>query len=148
LTCDQRQLSVIEFSKSKTFANLKTAFAGEAQANRRYLYFAKTADDEGQFEVSGILRATAEIETAHAMQWFEFMRQTSDPVTQVPLPDLRGMLESALKGEINESATMYPEFAREARQEGFSEIAKWFDAVAEAEKIHAKKFQEILNKLK
>jgi rubrerythrin len=137
-----------EFASSKTFANLKTAFAGEAQANRRYLYFAKMADDEGQLEVSGILRAIAEIETAHAMREFEFMRPVSDPVTQVTLSDLKGMIESALKGETNESTEMYPKFAEEARQEGFHEIAKWFDAVAEAEKIHAKKFQEILSKLK
>jgi rubrerythrin len=137
-----------EFARSKTFANLKTAFALEAQANRRYYYFAKTADDEGQFEVSGILRAIAEVETAHAMRELDFIRPVSDPVTQVALPDLKGMIESALKGEINESTTMYPTFAGEARQEGFDGIAKWFDAVAEAEKIHAKKFQEILSKLK
>jgi len=127
---------------------MKTAFAGEAQANRRYLYFAKTADDEGQFDVSAILRAIAEVETAHAMREFDFMRPVSDPVTQVALPDLNGMIESALKGEIYESATMYPTFAAEARREGFDEIARWFEAVAEAEKIHANKFQEILSKLK
>jgi rubrerythrin len=64
------------------------------------------------------------------------------------LPDLKGMIESALKGEIYESTTMYPTFAEEARQEGFDELAKWFDAVAEAEKIHVKEFQEILSKMK
>ena len=135
---------MIELSKSKTFQNLKTAFAGEAQTNRRYLYFAKTADDEGQSEVSSVFRAVAEIETAHAMREFEFMKPISDPMTQVPLPNLRGMIESALKGETYESTTMYPTFAKEARQEGFDEIAKWFDAVAEAEKVHLKKFQELL----
>jgi rubrerythrin len=139
---------LIEFSKSKTFGNLKTAFAGEAQTNRRYLYFAKTADAEGQVEVSRALRAIAEIETAHAMREFDFMKPISDPVTEVALPDLKGMIESALKGEIYESTTMYPTFAEEARQEGFDELAKWFDAVAEAEKIHVKEFQEILSKMK
>ena len=135
---------MIELSKSKTFQNLKTAFAGEAQTNRRYLYFAKTADNEGQSEVSSVFRAVAEIETAHAMREFEFMKPISDPMTQVALPNLRGMIESALKGEMYESTTMYPTFAKEARQEGFDEIAKWFDAVAEAEKAHVKKFQELL----
>jgi rubrerythrin len=139
---------LIEFSKSKTFGNLKTAFAGEAQTNRRYLYFAKTADAEGQVEVSRALRAIAEIETAHAMREFDFMKPISDPVTEVALPDLKGMIESALKGEIYESTTMYPTFAEEARQEGFDELAKWFNAVAEAEKIHVKEFQEILSKMK
>jgi len=139
---------LIEFSKSKTFGNLKTAFAAEAQTNRRYLYFAKTADAEGQVEVSRVFRAIAEIETAHAMREFDFMKPISDPVTQVALPDLKGMIESALKGEIYESTTMYPTFAEEARQEGFDELAEWFDAVAEAEKNHVKEFQEILSKLK
>ena len=142
--CGPWQSGLIELSKSKTFQNLKTAFAGEAQTNRRYLYFAKTADDEGQSEVSSVFRAVAEIETAHAMREFEFMKPISDPMTQVPLPNLRGMIESALKGEMYESTTMYPNFAKEARQEGFDEIAKWFDAVAEAEKVHLKKFQELL----
>ena len=139
---------MIEFSKSKTFGNLKTAFAGEAQTNRRYLYFAKTADEEGQVEVSRTLRAIAEIETAHAMRESDFMKPISDPVTQVELPDLKGMIESALKGEIYESTTMYPTIAEEARQEGFDELARWFDAVAEAEKIHVNEFQQILSKLK
>ena len=139
---------MIEFSKSKTFGNLKTAFAAEAQTNRRYLYFAKAADAEGEVEVSRVLRAIAEIETAHAMREFDFMKPISDPVTQVALPDLKGMIESALKGEIYESTTMYPTFAEEARQEGFDELAEWFDAVAEAEKNHVKEFQEILSKLK
>jgi len=137
-----------EFARSKTLANLKTAFAGEAQTNRRYIYFAKVADDEGQFEVSRAFRAMADIETAHAMREFDFIRPVSDPLTHVALPDLRGMIESALKGEISESTTMYPKFAEEAKQEGFDEIAKWFDAVAEAEKVHVKAFQEILSKLK
>ena len=136
------------FADSKTFENLRTAFAGEAQANRRYLYFARAADDEGQFEVSGALRAIAEIETAHAMRHFDFMKPVSDPVTHVALPDLKGMIESAIKGEIYESSTMYPAFAKQAREEGFDEIAKWFEAVAGAEKIHVKAFQEILSKLK
>jgi rubrerythrin len=139
---------LIEFSKSKTFENLKIAFAGEAQANRRYLYFAKTADEEGQVEVSRALRAIPEIETAHAMREFDFMKQVSDPVTQVALPDIKGMIESALKWEIYESTSMYPTFAEEARQEGFDELARWFDAVAEAEKIHVKEFRQILSKLK
>jgi rubrerythrin len=136
------------FADSKTFENLRTAFAGEAQANRRYLYFAREADDEGQFEVSGTLRAIAEVETAHAMRQFDFMKPVSDPVTHVALPDLKGMIESAIKGEIYESSTMYPAFAGQAREEGFSDIAKWFEAVADAEKIHVKAFQGILSKLK
>jgi rubrerythrin len=135
-------------ANSKTIENLSAAFAAEAQANRRYLYFAKQADDEGQFEISGTLRAIAEVETAHAMRHLDFVRPVSDPVTHVSISDLKGMIESALKGEIYESSTMYPTFAKQAREEGFVEIAQWFEAVAGAEKIHVKAFQGILSNLK
>jgi len=139
---------LVEFAKSKTLENLGIAFTGEAQANRRYLYFAKKASDEGHFEVAAIFEAIAEIETAHAMRHLDFARPVSDPATHVPIPDLKGMLESALKGEIHESSSMYPQFAKQAHEEGFDEIAHWFEAVAEAEKVHVKKFQELLTNLK
>ena len=139
---------MVEFAKSKTLENLGSAFAGEAQANRRYLFFARKASDEGQFEIASILEATAEIETVHAMRHLDFVSPVSDPVTHVSISDLKGMLESALKGEIYESSSMYPQFAKQAHEEGFEEIARWFGAVAEAEKVHAKKFQELLTDLK
>ncbi len=139
---------MVEFAKSKTLENLGSAFTGEAQANRRYLFFARKARDEGQFEIASILEAIAEIETAHAMRHLDFVSPASDPVTHLPIPDLKAMLESALKGEINESSSMYPQFAKQAHEEGFEEIAHWFGAVGEAEKVHAKKFQELLTDLK
>ena len=138
---------MVDLAQSKTIENLRAAFAGESQANRRYTYFSRKADEEGYPEVSALFRAVADGETAHALRHFDFMRKVGDPVTKVAVPDVRGMLESAVKGESYEFTSMYPEFAKTARQEGFEEIAKWFDTLAKAEKAHAGKFKEALDKL-
>jgi rubrerythrin len=136
-----------ELAKSKTIENLRTAFAGESQANRRYTYFSRRADEEGYPELSALFRAVAEGETAHALRHFDFMKSIGDPVTRVPVPDVKGMLESSVKGETYEYTEMYPEFAKQAREEGFDDIARWFDTLAKAEKAHAGKFQQALNQL-
>ena len=95
---------------SQTEQNLKDAFAGESQANRRYLYFAQRADVEGYNDVSIVFRSTAE-------------------------------------GETHEYTDMYPGMARTARDEGFDEIADWFETLAKAERSHANRFQKALNEL-
>jgi rubrerythrin len=138
---------MIELAQSKTIENLRAAFAGESQANRRYTYFSRKADEEGYPEVSALFRSVADGETAHALRHFDYMRKIGDPVTKVPVLDVRGMLESAVKGETYECTTMYPEFAKVARQEGFEEIAKWFETLAKAEKAHAGKYRQALDKL-
>jgi len=135
---------MVELAKSKTIENLRTAFAGESQANRRYTYFSRRADEEGYPEVSALFKAVAEGETAHALRHFDFMKNVGDPVTKVPVPDVKGMLTSAVEGETYETKTMYPEFAQVAREEGFDEIAKWFETLAKAEKAHAGKFAAAL----
>jgi rubrerythrin len=139
---------MVEFAKSNTIENLRTAFAGESQANRRYTYFSRRADEEGYPEISTLFRSISEGETAHALRHFDFMKKVGDPVTRVAVPDVRGMLESAVTGETYEFTTMYPEFAKVAHEEGFDEIAKWFETLPKAEKAHAGKFQEALNGLK
>ncbi len=138
----------MELAESKTIENLRAAFAGESQANRRYTYFSRRADEEGYPEISVLFRSVAEGETAHALRHFDFMKSVGDPVTKVPVPDVKSMLDSAIKGETYESTTMYPEFAKVAREEGFDEIAKWFETLAKAEKAHAGKFKEALDRLK
>ena len=135
---------MVELAKSKTIENLRTAFAGESQANRRYTYFSRRADEEGYPEVSALFKAVADGETAHALRHFDFMKNVGDPVTKVPVPDVKGMLTSAVEGETYETKTMYPEFAQVAREEGFDEIAKWFETLAKAEKAHAGKFAAAL----
>jgi len=136
-----------ELAQSKTIENLRAAFAGESPANRRYTYFSRKADEEGYPEVSALFRSVADGETAHALRHFDYMRKVGDPVTKVPVLDVKGMLESAMKGETYECTTMYPEFAKVARQEGFEEIAKWFETLAKAEKAHAGKYKQALEKL-
>ena len=137
-----------ELAKSKTIENLRAAFAGESQANRRYTYFSRKADEEGYPEIATLFRSVAEGETAHALRHFEFMRSVGDPVTKAPVSNVREMLESSVKGETYECSSMYPEFAQTAHQEGFEEIAKWFETLAKAEKAHAGKYEEALKTIK
>jgi len=132
---------------TKTFDNLKEAFAGESQANRRYLYFAKTADVEGQPDIAGLFRDTAEGETGHAHGHLDFLKQVGDPATGEPIGDSRKNLKAAIVGETYEYTEMYPSFARAARDEGFEEIAEWFETLARAEKSHAGRFQKGLDGL-
>ena len=132
---------------SRTEENLRLAFAGESQANRRYLYFAQKADIEGHGDVAAVFRSTAEGETAHAHGHLEYLEQCGDPATGLPFGDTRRNLESAIAGETHEYSDMYPGMARTARDEGFDEIADWFETLAKAERSHAGRFQKALDAL-
>jgi len=129
---------------TKTHNNLKAAFAGESQANRRYLYFAKVADVEGQPDIAGLFRDTAEGETGHAHGHMDYLKPVGDPATDMPFGDTKKNLTSAVAGETHEYTDMYPGMAKSAREEGFSEIADWFETLAKAEKSHAGRFQKAL----
>ena len=130
---------------TKTHDNLKAAFAGESQANRRYLYFANKADVEGQNDVAALFRSTAEGETGHAHGHLEFMESVGDPATGLPIGETSDNLKAAIAGETHEYTDMYPGMARTAREEGFDEIADWFETLAKAEKSHAGRFQKALD---
>ena len=130
---------------SKTLDNLKAAFAGESQANRRYLYFAQKADVEGYNDVAAVFRSTAEGETGHAHGHLEFMEAVGDPATGLPIGGTGDNLKAAIAGETHEYTDMYPGMARTARDEGFDEIADWFETLAKAEKSHAGRFQTALS---
>ena len=132
---------------SKTHDNLKAAFAGESQANRRYLYFAKVADVEGYPEVAGNFRETAEGETGHAHGHLDYLKQVGDPATDLPIGSSRQNLKAAVAGETHEYTDMYPGMAKTARSEGFDEIADWFETLAKAERSHANKFQKTLDSI-
>lgn len=136
-----------ELKGSKTHQNLKDAFAGESQANRRYLYFAKVADVEGYPEVAGNFRETAEGETGHAHGHLDYIKKVGDPATDLPIDDTASNLKAAVAGETYEYTDMYPGMARTARDEGFNEIADWFETLAKAEKSHAGRFQSLLDNL-
>jgi rubrerythrin len=132
---------------SKTHANLKEAFAGESMANRRYLYFAKVADVEGYPEVAGNFRDTAEGETGHAHGHLEYLEAVGDPATGLPIGATNANLKAAIAGETHEYTDMYPGMAKDARSEGFEEIADWFETLAKAERSHANRFQKALDGL-
>ena len=136
-----------DLNGSKTHQNLKDAFAGESQANRRYLYFAKIADVEGHPDVAGLFRDTAEGETGHAHGHLDYLKVVGDPATGKPIGSTDKNLEAAVEGETHEYTDMYPGMAKTARDEGFSEIADWFETLAKAEKSHAGRFQKALDTL-
>ena len=136
-----------ELRGSHTYENLKAAFAGESQANRRYLYFAKQADVEGYPEIASNFRETAEGETGHAHGHLDYLRVVGDPATDLPIGDTEDNLKAAVAGETHEYTDMYPGMAKRAREEGFAEIADWFETLAKAEKSHAGRFQKLLDDL-
>ncbi len=135
-------------SGTKTHQNLKDAFAGESQANRRYMYFAKVADVEGLPEIAGNFKETADGETGHAHGHLDYLKSAGDPATGLPIGSTENNLKSAIAGETHEYETMYPSMAKAAREEGFDDIAEWFETLAKAEKSHAGRFTKMLETLK
>ena len=133
---------------TRTWENLKEAFAGESQANRRYLYFARRADIEGQPDIAGVFRDTAEGETGHAFGHMDFLAEVGDPATGAPVGGTDANLKAAIEGETYEYTKMYPGFAKTAREEGFEVIAEWFETLAKAEKSHAGRFTKALDAIK
>ena len=129
---------------TKTHTNLKEAFAGESQANRRYLYFAKVADVEGHPDLAGLFRDTAEGETGHAHGHLDYLKKVGDPAMGEPIGNTSLNLKASIAGETYEYTQMYPGFAKTAREEGFEEIAEWFETLARAEKSHANRFSKLL----
>jgi rubrerythrin len=134
-----------DLNGTETLNNLKAAFAGESQANRRYLYFAKVADIEGYPGIASNFRETAEGETGHAHGHLDYIKRVGDPATGLPIGDTEQNLAAAVAGETHEYTDMYPGMAKSARDEGFSEIADWFETLAKAEKSHAGRFQSLID---
>jgi len=137
----------MELKGSQTEQNLKDAFAGESQANRRYLYFASKAYVEGYNDVAAVFRSTAEGETGHAHGHLEYLEEVGDPATGMPMGDTVKNLEASIAGETHEYTDMYPGMAKTARDEDFDEIADWFETLAKAERSHANRFQKALDNL-
>ena len=133
---------------TKSYDNLKHAFEAESQANRRNLYFARRADIEGYPDIGGLFRDTSEAETGHAFGLLDFLKEVGDPVTDVPIGNTEANLKSAIESETYEYTQMYPEMAKTAREEGFAELADWFETLAKAEGSHANRFRKGLDSLK
>jgi rubrerythrin len=121
---------------------LKAAFAGEAQANRRYLYFAQKADVEGFDDVSAVFRSTAKGETGHAHVHLEYLEEVGDPVTGKPIGHTAENLIAAIARETHEYTDMYPGMARTAREKGSEEIAEWFETLAKSRKVSCRPLPE------
>ena len=132
---------------TSTEQNLKDAFAGESQANRRYLYFAQKADVEGYNDTAVVFRSTAEGETGHAHGHLAYLEETGDPATGEPIGTTSDNLKAAVAGETHEYTDMYPGMAKTAREEGFDEIADWFETLAKAARSHAGRFTKALDDL-
>lgn len=127
----------MDLKGSKTESNLLAAFAGESQARNKYTYYAAKARDEGYRHISQLFTETANNERAHAEIWFKLLHGGS-------IPDTAANLSDAAAGERYEWTEMYAQFAKEAREEGFDEIARLFDGVAAIEKQHEERFNTLL----
>ena len=128
----------MELKGSQTEKNLWAAFAGESQAHTKYLYYASQAKKDGYVQISNIFTETAVNEKAHAKIWFKLVNG---------LGDTKANLAAAAAGENEEWTSMYPEFARVAREEGFDKIARLFDAVGKIEKEHDARYKLLLQKV-
>ena len=126
--------------------NLKDAFAGESQANRRYLYFAAKADVEGYNDVATVFRSTAEGETGHAHGHLDYLKQAGDPATDKPIGATDKNLAAAVAGETYEYTEMYPKFRHLAVEEGNASAVKEFDEQIAESKEHAENFRRTLEK--
>jgi rubrerythrin len=132
---------------SRTEDNLKAAFTRESLANRRFLYFAQKADIEGLSDVAAIFRSTAEGETGHAHGHLEYLEACGDPDSGLPIGNTAENLRAAIASETQDSTELYPRMAKTARDEGFEEIADWFETLAKAELSHAGRFRRALEDL-
>ncbi len=127
-----------ELKGSKTEQNLMTAFAGESQARNKYTYYASKAKKEGYNQIAAIFEETANNEKEHAKLWFKLLHNGEVPSTEENLKD-------AAAGENYEWTDMYAGFAKEAKEEGFDEIARLFEGVAKIEKEHEERYRKLLS---
>jgi rubrerythrin len=127
------------FVLTKTDENLKAAFAGESQANRLYLAFAKKAEEEGYTQAAKLFKAAAEAETVHALNHVRITSQVKSTLDN---------LNTAVSGETYEFKVMYPQFLAEANKENAKQAAWSFDVANKVEQVHAGMFQKALNAMK
>lgn len=126
-----------ELKGTRTYANLMAAYAGETQATNKYLYYAAKAKKDGYVQIGKIFEETAGNEREHAKIWFKLLQGGNLKKTEANLKD-------AASGEHFEWADMYAGFAKEAREEGFEDIARLFEGVAAIEKMHEERFRRLL----
>jgi len=137
---------------SKTEKNLLTSFAGESQARNRYTYFASVAKNEGYIQISNIFEETADNEKEHAKRMFKFLEGGMVEITASYPAGKIGTtaenLKASAEGEHEEQTSIYPEFAKIARSEGFDKVAEMYEAISVAERQHEKRYEDLLKNLK
>ena len=126
----------MEFSETKTYANLLAAFSGESQARNKYTFYAAEAKKGGYIQISNIFTETANNEKEHAEIWFNLLHGNKLPATA-------GALADAAKGEFYEFSEMYKNFAEDAKAEGYNDIATLFTLVGKIEKEHCERFEKL-----
>jgi len=136
---------------TKTEENLLKAFAGESQARNRYTYFASAARKEGMEQIANIFMETAENEKEHAKVFFKYLEGGDVEITATYpagiIKDAKTNLEEAAAGENMEWTTLYSDFAKIARDEGFSEVARSFEQIAKVEKFHESRYRRLINNI-
>ncbi len=130
----------MEFSKTRTYANLLTAFAGESQARNKYDFYAKAARQEGYEQIGNIFAETANNEKQHAKLWYKLLHDNA-------IPGVKENLQDGIAGEHYEWEHMYSEFAEIAKQEGYPEIAAMFTNIGKVEKEHEERYAKLLQNL-
>ena len=130
----------MELKGTKTEKNLMTAFAGESQARNKYDYYASQARKDGYEQIAAIFEETARNEKEHAKLWFKYLHEGK-------VPDTTTNLKDAANGENYEWTTMYDEFAKTAKEEGFNELAYLFEAVGKIEKEHEERYLRLLKNI-
>ena len=142
---------------SKTLVNLMKSFAGESQASMRYKYYAKQAEKEKYIQIRDIFLETSRNEDQHAKRFYRFLNQQSDAETveitdsfpvHLDEKDTYTNLIAAAEGEHHETSSMYPEFEKIAREEGYDEIADVFREVGEVEEAHEKRYRKLAENIK
>ena len=141
----------MEFQASRTAQNLLKAFAGESQARNRYTFAAGVARAEGMEHVAAVLEETAGNEREHARLFYQHLAKLAPAALEITAGypvvagDTKAQLEAACRGENEEWSALYPEFARIAREEGFNDVARTFEAIAKVEKEHEERFRRLLD---
>jgi rubrerythrin len=138
---------VPELRGSTTHDNLKSAFGHESRTNRLYLYFAKIAAIEGHPDVASQLQDIADGRTGHAHGHLDFLKEVGDPMTGMPMGETEDNLRSAVTAETAASQELYAGMAQTAHNEGFHQIANWFETLGKADAAHAERFASQLDSL-
>jgi len=136
---------------TKTEHNLLASFAGESQARNRYTYFASAARKEGYEQIANIFMETAENEKEHAKVFFKFLEGGELTITAAypagMIKDTKSNLEAAAAGENMEWTTLYADFAKTAKDEGFPEVVKAFEQISKVERFHESRYKKLINNI-